>query len=149
MGKVDARKKGAWTVLFEFIRYVIVGGIAFLADFGTLVLMQEFFLKSVKYGVYIATVFGFIVGLFVNYILSLLFVFTQEKDRGKGRDFGSFVLFGVIGLLGLFFTELGMWIGIEIFTWNYMIVKVLVTGAVLVWNYLGRKLLIFNSKEGN
>jgi putative flippase GtrA len=111
--------------------------------------MQEFFLKSVKYGVYIATVFGFIVGLFVNYILSLLFVFTQEKDRGKGRDFGSFVLFGVIGLLGLFFTELGMWIGIEIFTWNYMIVKVLVTGAVLVWNYLGRKLLIFNSKEGN
>lgn len=149
MGKVDARKKGAWTVLFEFIRYVIVGGIAFLADFGTLVLMQEFFLKSVKYGVYIATVFGFIVGLFVNYILSLLFVFTQEKDRGKGRDFGSFALFGVIGLLGLFFTELGMWIGIEIFTWNYMIVKVLVTGAVLVWNYLGRKLLIFNSKEGN
>ena len=53
----------------------------------------------------------------------------------------------MIGLLGLGWTELGMWVGIELLKWNYMVVKVLVTGAVLMWNYLGRKLLIFNGKE--
>lgn len=131
----------------EFLRYCVVGGIAFLADFGTLVAAEELFLKDYSLGVYVATVFGFFVGLAVNYMLSLWFVFTQKKDRGKGRSIGAFIVFGVVGILGLLWTELGMWIGIELLCWNYMIVKILVTGAVLFWNYLGRKLLVFNSKE--
>ena len=130
----------------EFLRYCVVGGIAFLADFGTLVAAQEFFLKHYSFGVYVATILGFVVGLAVNYALSLSFVFTQKKDRGKGRSVGAFIVFGAIGLFGLLWTELGMWVGIEFLGWNYMVVKILVTGAVLVWNYLGRKLLIFDSK---
>lgn len=131
------------TLFWEFMRYVVVGGIAFLVDFGTLVACQEFFFKAYDWGVYVATLCGFITGLITNYVLSLLFVFIQAKDRGKGRSVGAFIVFGIIGALGLLWTELGMWIGIECLAWNYMIVKVLVTGAVLVWNYLGRKLLIF------
>jgi len=129
------------------MRYVVVGWIAFVADFGTLVLTQELFLKDVSNGVYIATVFGFAVGLVVNYLLSLWFVFTQPKDRGKGRSVGAFLVFGVVGLMGLGWTELGMWVGVAVLEWHYMVVKVLVTGVVLMWNYLGRKILIFNSKE--
>ncbi len=125
------------------MRYAVVGGIAFLVDFGTLVAFQELYLEKFSWGVYAATVAGFCSGLAVNYILSLLFVFTQPKDKGKGRSLGAFTVFGIIGLLGLLWTELGMWFGIEILSLNYMIVKVFVTGAVLVWNYLGRKLLIF------
>ena len=131
----------------EFLRYAIVGAVAFLADFGVLVFTQEYFFKDFGRGVYIATVLGFVVGLAVNYFLSLWFVFTQKKDRGKGRSFGAFLVFGIIGLFGLGWTELGMWIGVGILEWNYMIVKEPVTVAVLIWNYLGRKLLIFNSKE--
>jgi len=134
-------------LVLEFLRYAIVGGVAFLADFGTLVVAQELFLNQFASGIYIATVLGFVVGLAVNYVLSLIFVFTQKKDRGKGRSVGAFLVFGVVGILGLAWTELGMWFGIEVLEWNYMVVKVMVTGAVLVWNYLGRKLLIFNSKE--
>ena len=133
-------------ILGEFLRYCLVGGIAFIADFGTLVATRELLLKGALYGVYIATVFGFIVGLAVNYVLSLWYVFTQKKDKGKGRSFGAFLLFGVIGLLGLLWTEVGMWIGIALLSWNYMIVKVLVTSVVLMWNYIGRKMLIFNAK---
>ena len=133
-------------LIFEFLRYAIVGGIAFVADFGTLVLAQELIFKAWAGGVYIATVCGFIVGLAVNYALSLMFVFTQAKDRGRGRSVAAFLTFGVIGLLGLGWTELGMWLGIAVLGWNYMIVKILVTGAVLAWNYLGRKILIFNGK---
>lgn len=129
--------------MVEFLRYVVVGGVAFVADFGTLVVCQELLFKPWAWGVYAATATGFGVGLAVNYALSLLFVFTQPKDRGKGRSVGAFVVFGIVGLLGLLWTELGMWLGIEILEWNYMLVKVFVTGAVLVWNYLGRKILIF------
>lgn len=141
-------QKEKWlTIACEFMRYVVVGGIAFIADFGTLVATQELFLNRLSSGVYIATVFGFVIGLAVNYALSLCFVFTQKKDRNKGRSVGAFLVFGVIGLFGLLWTELGMWLGIEVVGWNYMIVKVFVTGAVLLWNYLGRKILIFNAKE--
>lgn len=135
------------SVIYEFLRYAVVGGIAFLADFGALVGAQELYFSRFSCGVYAATVIGFVVGLAVNYLLSLYFVFTQKKDRGKGRSVVAFLVFGVIGLLGLGWTELGMWVGIEFLNWNYMVVKVLVTGAVLMWNYLGRKLLIFNGKE--
>ena len=135
------------TLAYEFMRYFVVGGIAFLADFGMLVAVQELFLKNFASGVYIATVAGFIVGLTVNYILSLLFVFTQKKDRGSGRSFGAFLVFGIIGVLGLGLTELGMWVGVYILGLHYMLIKILVTGAVLVWNYLGRKILIFNKGD--
>ena len=128
----------------EFLRYAVVGGIAFVADFATLIASQEIYLRSFFSGVYIATALGFVVGLAVNYTLSLWFVFTSEKDRGKGRSLAAFLVFGVIGLLGLVWTELGMWLGIELLHLNYMLVKVFVTGIVLLWNYLGRKILIFN-----
>lgn len=128
----------------EFLRYCVVGGISFLADFGTLVAAQELVLKACPFGVYIATVVGFVVGLAVNYALSLWFVFTQKKDRGRGRSVGAFLVFGVVGILGLLWTELGMWVGVDLLGWNYMPVKVLVTGAVLVWNYIGRKVLVFS-----
>lgn len=130
-------------LICEFLRYAVVGGIAFLTDFGALVASQELFFRQFPWGVYAATVVGFMVGLAVNYFLSLVFVFTSAKDKGKGRSVGAFLVFGVIGLVGLGLTEVGMWIGIELLRWNYMIVKFFVTGGVLMWNYLGRKLIIF------
>ena len=135
---------GLKVLLGEFLRYAVVGGIAFLADFGTLVLAQELFFKSFPWGVYAATVCGFAVGLAVNYALSLAFVFTREEDKGKGRTVGAFLAFGAIGLMGLAWTELGMWIGVELLAWNYMAVKVVVTALVLAWNYLGRRILVFD-----
>lgn len=128
----------------EFFRYVVVGGIAFLADFGTIVVVQEFFFRDYAFGVYAATGAGFAAGLAVNYVLSLMFVFTQRKDKGKGRSIGAFVVFGAIGVLGLLLTEAGMWVGIELFGWNYMVAKIFTTAVVLLWNYAGRKILIFN-----
>ena len=134
------------TLVLEFLRYAVVGGIAFVADFGTLWLTQELVFKTLACGVYLATACGFVVGLAVNYALSLAFVFTQAKDRGRGRSVGAFLVFGVVGLLGLGWTELGMWLGYDVLGWDYRLVKILVTGAVLMWNYLGRKILIFNGK---
>ena len=130
-------------LFFEFLRYVLVGGIAFVVDFLTLYVCREFVFQTPPYGLYIATACGFIAGLVVNYTLSLCFVFTQAKDRGKGRSVGAFCVFGGVGLVGLVLTEAGMWLGVEVLNLNYLIVKLGVTGVVLFWNYLGRKVLIF------
>ncbi len=108
-----------------------------------LVVTQELVFKHFAAGVYFSTVCGFLAGLVVNYILSLVFVFTQAKNRRKGRSIGAFLCFGIIGALGLLWTELGMWLGVAVLQFDYRFVKLFVTAAVLLWNYLGRKLIIF------
>lgn len=123
-----------WMV--EFIKYAVVGGVAFAADFGTMVLFQECFFARFAWGVYIAVVLGFVVGLVVNYTLSLWFVFTRDRYADRGRSVGSFLAFGVIGAMGLAWTELGMWLGVHVLSLNYMLVKVFVTAAVLAWSPL-------------
>ena len=127
----------------EFLRYAVVGGVSFAADFVSIVLLEESLLKSYAWGIYVAVVCGFIVGLVVNYVLSLKFVFTASDYADRGRSISAFVLFGIIGLVGLLLTELGMWLGVSILGIHYTLVKIVVTGGVLLWNYLARRLIVF------
>jgi len=131
----------------EFIRYAFVGGIATVADFTVLFLFREFLLKDGMISLYISTALGFTAGLLVNYILSLMFVFVSAKGTNKGRKPIDIILFAVIGLIGLFLSELGMFVGVKLLGLYYLIVKSIVTLVVLIWNYLARKFLIFDKKQ--
>ena len=142
-------KKDLIVIAGEFVRYCLVGGIAFAVDFSALTATQELLLKQIPCGVYIATATGFLAGLIVNYALSLKFVFIQAKDAYSGRSAGAFIVFAVIGAVGLALTECGMWVGVSLLKFHYLFVKVVVTDIVLLWNYGGRKILIFNTKEGS
>ena len=137
----DKYKKLFW----EFFRYAIVGGIAFLVDWGTLFIFREFVFGGwEKGGLFAATAVGFVAGLIVNYILSIVFVFRSSENKSSGKSFKDFVVFAVIGVIGLGLTELGMYAGVYLLNWHYLIVKIVVTALVLIWNYAGRKIFIFN-----
>ncbi len=129
----------------EFMRYLVVGGTAFLVDLGILTLTKSFIFYSLgEAGTLIATACGFIAGLIYNYILSIFFVFEKSKEKVKGKQLKSFLVFAIIGVIGLGLTMLGMHIGITIFGDKYYaIIKIFVAGVVLIWNYVGRKILIF------
>lgn len=131
------------SIVNEFLRYAVVGGVSFAADFASIVLLEESLLKNYAWGIYAAVVCGFIVGLVVNYVLSLRFVFTASDYANRGRSVSAFVLFGIIGLVGLLLTELGMWLGVSVLGIHYTLVKIVVTGGVLLWNYLARRLIVF------
>ena len=132
-------------LFWEFFRYAVVGGIAFLVDFGTLYVFREFVFGSwEKAGLFAATAVGFVAGLIVNYILSIVFVFKSSENRSSGKSFKDFLVFAVIGLIGLGLTELGMYAGTDLLKWHYLITKIIVTALVLIWNYAGRKIFIFN-----
>ena len=138
------KKQQLKALLFEFLRYCIVGGLAFLVDIGLLNLFNRVILPELGgLRIYIATAVGFCAGLVFNYILSLLFVFNTAKHTKVGRSVGAFLIFAVIGAIGLGLTELGMYIGHGLFGINENFVKIVVTGVVLLWNYLGRKIFIF------
>jgi Predicted membrane protein len=129
----------------EIMRYLVVGGTAFLLDTGVLYLTETFLFEDLgKTGILLATALGFIAGLIYNYILSILFVFKKASEKVKGKQLRSFLIFAVIGIIGLGLTEGGMYAGINLFGSSfYLVIKVFVAAVVLMWNYIGRKILIF------
>ena len=135
-------------LIIEFVKYCFVGGLAFLADIGTIFVCKEYILSALSFGLYFSVVIGFIVGLTVNYILSVIFVFTGAKDAVKGEQVIFFIQFAVIGIIGLLMTEGLMFLGVEFFKINYLIVKVFAAGVVLMWNYGARKYLIVRKERG-
>jgi putative flippase GtrA len=137
------KKQKLKDLFLEFLRYCIVGGLAFLVDFGLLNLFNKILPEQGGYRLYIATAIGFIAGLVFNYIFSLIFVFNSAKHSKVGRSVGAFLIFAVVGGVGLGLTELGMYVGVALLGIHFMLVKIVVTGVVLLWNYLGRKIFIF------
>ena len=129
---------------FEFLRYVVVGGLAFIADVGTLVFCRERVFTDWSGGVYLSVLLAFLTGHVVNYIGSLCFVFRDPEERRNGLTWGAFWLFALVGASGAGATELGMWIGYGLLGMNYVITKLLVAAVVFVWNFVGRKLVVKN-----
>jgi len=132
----------------EVGRYLIVGGLAFLAESLTLIVVREFWLNRnlIVFGfnidLMIATTIGFIVGLSINYALSIFFVF-QNYNNVEARKLKGFIQFLVIGIIGLGLKALGMNFMVEVLELFYILAHIMTTLIVLVWNYMGRKILIF------
>lgn len=134
-----------WKLRKEFYRYLLVGGTAFIIDASILFLSPKYIFDDFgKSGVLISTALGFIAGLIFNYILSILFVFEKSKEKVKGKQAKTFVIFAIIGIIGLILTELGMYAGLMLFGEStYIFIKIFVAGVVLLWNYTARKIIIF------
>jgi len=120
----------------QFARYVLVGGVAFAADAGTLWTLTE--LAGVHY--LLSNVGGFAVGLLVNYLLSVTWVFSRRSGHHVGVEIGVFAAIGVVGL-GL--NEFLLWAATEGIGLHYMLSKVLAAGVVLVWNFGARRWFLF------
>ena len=132
----------------EILRFSLVGGLSFLLDFVTLIICKQYVLPTLNgLGLYFATGIGFLVGVSLNYKLSISFVFLSAKNSPKSRSLKTFAIFLLLSFMGFIITELGMYLGVRVFMLNYMFAKVLVTGVVLIWNYITRKAFIFNSME--
>ncbi|PKM62636.1 MAG: GtrA family protein [Firmicutes bacterium HGW-Firmicutes-21] len=138
--------------IFEFIRYAFVGGIAFLFDTGVLQLFYELILPDKSFlffnieetKVIIATAVGFAVGLTVNYLLSIFFVFKTDKQKKESKKLSSFGIYFLVGIIGFVFTELGMIYGTKLVGADFLVmIKMVVAGFVLIWNYVGRKIFVY------
>ena len=125
--------------LLQLIRYTFVGGLAFLVDFGLLYILTEYghlhYLLS-------ATV-SFTVGLFVNYLISKIWVFTETTINKRGLEF---LVFALIGVVGLGFNALFLWIFTDCLGIYYLVSKLMTTAIVYFWNFFARKYILFNKK---
>lgn len=160
--KNETRVKQTKKELFwEIFRFLIVGGTATVIDYAVAYVFIHWLLPPALIGenfsLIVSTAMGFCGGLIVNWLLSVSFVFKQVTDEKKSKSKKSFLIFTIIGLIGLAITQVGMHLGVIILpevtlfgvekflgeSWNWWISKVVMTCVVLVWNYVGRKLLVF------
>ena len=139
-------------LIFEFLRYAVVGGISAVIDMSVNFAVLFYILggtKDDKGLVAVSVAAGFAVGLLVNFILSNVFVFKEKDQREKGRTVSAFLIYALVGVIGFVLTELLTICGTLIIgeggLW-YLLLTCFVKGAVLIWNYVGRKIFVYRGK---
>ena len=125
----------------EILRFLIVGGLATLVDYLVTWVFKNYVCQNmdVNLAVFLYTAMGFTAGLFTNWFLQKFVYRYITKDQQK--SFYVFFKFVVLSLIGFGITWLGMWLSEPIHG------KVLLTIIVLIMNYIGRKLFVFNQKR--
>lgn len=122
-------------LLLQIFKFAIVGGIAFVIDYVTLIICKEVFHLHTL----ISAAIAFTVSVIVNYILSVKWVFDVNKNNSSKRNF---IIFIVFSLMGLGLTELIMWIGEDLLHISYLIVKIVATIIVMIFNFITRKIFL-------
>lgn len=126
------------TLLGQLFRYGIVGGLAFVVDYGNLWILTELF--GLHY--LLSAAIAFILGLTCNYLLSTRFVFGESRLNNAWAEFAGFL---IIGLVGLALNELIMYVTHGLMGMHYMLGKIISTIIVFFWNFLARRFMLFKS----
>ena len=122
-------------LISQFMKFGIVGVIAFVIDYGFMVLLTEVF--GVPY--LISTTVSFIISVIFNYFASMRFVFKRKDDMSRRREF---IIFVVLSVIGLVINDVFMWLMVDFLFIDYRISKIVVTFIVAVWNFVTRKIFL-------
>jgi putative flippase GtrA len=123
------------SLTMQFLLYLIVGGLSFCVDIGVFVLLQ---LGPVP--VIPASITSFIAAAGANYVLSTRLVFQAGRFR-QLIEIGRF--FGVVAV-GLALNTAFVWCFVYLLGIRPTVAKIVAVPIVLVWNYVGRRLLVFH-----
>jgi putative flippase GtrA len=121
-------------------RYVLVGGVAFVVDFGVLVALTE--LAGLHYRV--SAAIAFLAGLVVNYVIAILWVFDRSRLADRRLEF---VIYGIIGIIGVGLNDLVLYLVATVAGVHYTLAKLVSAAIVLQFNFFSRRLILFSRSE--
>ena len=130
----------------QFFRYLFVGGLATVVDWGVSYLLFRFVFNE-NFAI-AANSISFVAGLAVNYLISTFWIFKNSAVESKLKEFLGFA---AIGLVGLFMTMgitwlFELWLADKTSAFQ-ILAKIVSTGAAFFWNFFARKILLFTKKE--
>ena len=126
----------------QFFRYVIVGGFSFVVDYGLLFVLTEY----AGFHYIVSATLSFISGLVVNYLLSTRWIFRNSKLSSTTVEF---IIYGAIGVVGLVLNNILLYLFTDVLHIHYMISKLITAALVMGWNFVGRRVILFNNDNGN
>lgn len=122
-------------LLKQLFGFGIVGIICFIIDYGLMIILTE--VVGLTY--LVSCALSFIISTIVNYILSMRYVFESKENVNKTAEF---ILFVIMSTIGLGLTELLMFLAVGKLNIYYMISKIVVTGIVMIYNFVTRKIFM-------
>ena len=117
----------------QILKFGVVGGIAFVIDYGILFLLA----KVIGLNELISAAISFIISLTFNYFLSTKWVFEAKKQTSK-----EVIIFVLLSVVGLGINEVLIYLGTKKLGIDVMIVKLFATAIVMVYNFITRKLIL-------
>jgi putative flippase GtrA len=137
LSKLLGRERSTNT-LIQFIRYFFVGGAAFGVDYLALFLLAHF--AGLHY--LLAASLSYLMGMVVNYMISVRWVFDFRRIAQWEREF---VIFFLIGIAGLILNGFAISLLVEAVSLPYLAAKLVAAAAILFFNFGARKLLLFSA----
>ena len=131
------------SLMGQFLRYLVTGGLAFVVDFGLFALCLYVF----DWHYLLANLVGLVAGLVLNYTMSIVWVFTACERALEKRKVMEFSLFALVGIAGVGINQLLMFLMVGVFDWNEMVSKMVAAVLVLMWNFGARKLMLFRERK--
>ena len=127
----------------QFVRYLVTGGLAFVVDFGLFALC----LYKLEWHYLLANLVGLVAGLVLNYVLSIVWVFSECKRVLENKKAAEFSIFAIVGFAGVGINQLLMYLMVGRLEWNEMLSKMVAAILVLMWNFGARKLMPFRKQK--
>lgn len=128
---ISSKKK----LFVQFVKFGIVGVIAFFIDYGLFLLLDYVF--GVNY--LIASATSFIVSTIFNFVASMRYVFAGKRGQTRTQQF---VIFFVLSVVGLGLNQLILWLCVAFLGWYAWVGKLVATAVVMVFNFITRKVFL-------
>ena len=120
----------------KIVRYFFVGGISAFIDIGLFTLFASY----LKFPWAIVSLITFTIATLANYFLSIRFVFESGTKYKKHYEIlGVFI----ISTVALLLNQMFLYLFIEAMKLHLVFSKCIATGILFLWNFYGRKKLIF------
>lgn len=118
----------------QFILFTGIGAIGTVGHYATLILLVQ----ALHADPVIATTIGFTVGALINYLLNYRITFNSNKRHRE-----ALTKFFSVAALGAVINALIMTAGINISDQHYLVIQVIATSIVLVFNFIANKYWTF------
>lgn len=127
------------SALVQLFRAIVMGGVGFVVDCGTLMLLHHGF--GVHY--LLAAAVGFCVGLATIYGSCVLWIFPERSCKSPVVEFA---VFAALALVGLGITLLTMYLLVGHLKAMVIPSKVVATIITFAWNFVSRKTVLFSPR---
>ena len=123
----------------QMARYTVIGILCFVVNYAIAVFLEN----ALDWSSPISATIGYIVGVILNYILAIKWVFLKRNLKGQWKK--EFFIFIVIEIFAMLLMLITLFILEKVCKIQFEIALIVANFAAAIWNYLAKHLFLFRT----